>query len=101
MTHRITINDLRGLLVRLQRETGAPEMKWTPRADGKGSQCPVGAYLINEGSATYGRSWTLVQMVNDAGAEHTILRASTARELYNMMHAYLDGYLAAPKADLW
>lgn len=98
---RITITHLNRLLARLQRETGAPEMKWTPRADGKGNECPVGAYLINEGSATYGRSWTLVQMVNDAGAERTILRANTARGLYNMMHAYLDGYLAAPKADLW
>lgn len=98
---RITITHLNRLLARLQRETGAPEMKWTPRADGKCNECPVGAYLINEGSATYGRSWTLVQMVNDAGAERTILRANTARGLYNMMHAYLDGYLAAPKADLW
>ena len=95
MSYRITIRDLRGLLARLQRETGAPEMKWTPRADGKGNQCPIGAYLINEGSATYGRSWTLVQMVNDAGAERTILCASTARELYNMMHAYMDGRNAA------
>lgn len=96
MAYRITIKDLRGLLARLQREAGAPAMEWTPRADGKGKECPVGAYLINEGSTTYGRSWTLVQTVSEDGAERTILRARTARELYHLMHAYLDvGGLAA------
>lgn len=99
MSYRITIRDLRGLLARVQRETGAPEMKWTPRPDGKGAQCPVGAYLINEGSAAYSRPWTLVQMVNDGGGERTILRANTARELYNMVHAYLDGMDAARRGQ--
>lgn len=98
---RITITHLNRLLARLQRETGAPEMKWTPRADGKGSECPVGAYLINQGSQTYGYAWALAQTMSDGGSERTILRANTARGLYNMMHAYLDGYLAAPKAALW
>lgn len=99
MSHKITINDLRGLLGRLQRETGAPEMKWTPRADGKGSQCPVGAYLINPGSQTNGHAWALAQMVSSDGAEHTILRARTARELYHMMHAYMDGMGAARRVQ--
>lgn len=96
---RITIKDLRGLLACLQRETGAPAMEWTPRADGKGSQCPVGAYLISEGSATCGRSWALSQTVNDAGAERTILRARTARELHHLIHAYMDGMDAARRAQ--
>lgn len=92
---RITTKHLETLLQRLRREMGAPEMKWTPRPDGKGTQCPVGAYLINGGSAAYSRPWTLVQMVSDRGGERTLLRANTARELYNMMHAYLDGRDAA------
>lgn len=92
---RITITHLNRLLARLQRETGAPAMEWTPRADGKGSQCPVGAYLINPGSQTYGYAWALAQTVSDGGGERTLLRANTARELYNMMHAYLDGMDAA------
>lgn len=92
---RITTKHLETLLQRLRRETGTPEMKWTPRADGKGSECPVGAYLINLGSQTYGNAWALAQTVNDGGGERTILRANTARELYNMMHAYMDGMDAA------
>ena len=95
---RITITHLNRLLARLQRETGAPAMEWTPRAGGSGSQCPVGAYLINEGSATYGRAWTLVQMVNAEGGERTILRANTARELYHSIRAYMDGMDAARRA---
>lgn len=95
MASRITHRDLRGMLARLRRETGTPEMRWASRADGKGSECPVGAYIIHQGSQAYGYAWELAQTVNDDGAERTILRARTARELYHLMHAYLDGMGAA------
>lgn len=92
---RITTKHLETLLQRLRREMGAPEMKWTPRPDGKGNECPVGALFIEPGSTTYGRAWALCETINEDGAGRTILRANTARELYNMMHAYLDGRDAA------
>lgn len=96
---RITTKHLETLLQRLRRETGAPEMRWTPRAGGKGNECPVGALFIEPGSTTYGRAWALCETVNESGAQKSILRASTARELYHLIHAYMDGMDAARRAQ--
>lgn len=59
-----------------------PELPvWSQRADG--THCSrVGALMIEPGSATYGRSWKLVEICNEAGGQHTLLSAMTARDLY-------------------
>ena len=51
----------------------------------------VGCFFISRSLASY----TLVRMVNESGGKRTIISASNARELYDRMHAWLDGYYFA------
>ena len=97
MSNRITKRDLDATLARLLRETGRPALAWTPRADGRGSECNIGALFIESGSQTYGRAWALCETMNAGGGQNAILRARTAQGLYDTMHAYLRGYEDARK----
>ena len=90
---RITTTNLRGLLGRMTRTMGAPAGPvWTPREDGKGSRATVGALLLQSGSRTYGNAWTIAQIMNESGGERTVLCGSTARELWDVAQAWLDGW---------
>lgn len=55
----------------------------------------VGSLIVERGSATYGRAWMLCEVLNEAGGQRSLLRANTARELYDQMHAYLAGVTRA------
>lgn len=90
MSNRITAKDLRGLAERINAMTGSPPSAYT-RTDA-GSRANVGHYFIDAGSKTYGRAWALSRMMNAGGGQENILRASTAHELHQMIHAWLDGY---------
>lgn len=85
----IIANDLDSLVGRINVMTGSPPTAYTRTK--AGSRANVGHYFIGKGSKTYGRAWTLSRMMNDAGGQENILRASTAHELYLMIRAWLDG----------
>ena len=90
---RITKKDLGRLLVRMNNQTGAPKGPvWTKREDGKGMRATVGALILDQGSATYGNAWAISEITNEAGGQRSILRARTARELWDATQAWLDGY---------
>ena len=82
---RITAKTLRAVARGLVRELHGD----IPEYPNKGS------YVVDVGSAMYGRSWALCRIVNDMGGQTVILSAGTARELYNAMHAFRAGVRAA------
>lgn len=96
---RITIKDLTALLGVMMRELGTPEGPAYTRKDGH-NVATVGKLLIQPGSSTYGNAWALCQITNERGGERGILRAGSARELFNLMHAYRDGYAAATRGEV-
>lgn len=96
---RITIKDLTALLGIMARELGTPEGPSYTRQDGR-NVATVGKLLIQPGSSTYGNAWALCQIMNEQGGERDILRAGSARELFNLMHAYRDGYAAAKLGEV-
>lgn len=85
---RITIKHLRGLCETLNRMTDHALEPYTRDADGK-LRANVGNYHIH---SAYG-GHTLHQMANESGGVRTPLSCGhvPARELYNLMHAYLNG----------
>ncbi len=91
---RTTEKQLRALLPIIQRMTLTPPMSWAPHPT-KGNACPVGAYYIERGSATYGYWWKLVQTCNDGGGITTVLSAPTAAELERCIRAWMAGYAQA------
>lgn len=95
---RITIKDLTALLGIMMHELGTPEGPAYTR-QGERNVATVGKLLIYPGSSTYGNAWALCQIVNEDGGERSILRAGSARELFNLMRAYLDGYGAAKRGE--
>lgn len=96
---RITIKDLTALLGIMARELGTPEGPAYTRMGGR-NVATVGKLLIQPGSSTYGNAWALCQIMNERGGERSILRAGSARELFNLMHAYWDGYTAAKRGEI-
>ncbi len=96
MAERITITDLRGQAKRLNERMGTP----TKRTDNEGVSFNIGHFHIEQGSATYGRGWKLVQTTNALGGEHTWLHASTARELHGKIDALFTGLnMLRPQAE--
>ena len=96
---RITIKDLTALLGVMARELGTPEGPSHTRKDGH-NVATVGKLLIQPGSSTYGNAWALCQITNEQGGQRDILRAGSARELFNLMHAYRYGYAAAKRGGV-
>lgn len=89
---RITTKNLQaavGVMARMMDLPAGPI--WTRRADGS-NVATVGVLLLNVGSKTYGNAWGVAQICNEAGGERTLLRASTARELWEAIHAWRAGY---------
>ena len=97
--NRITMTMLKGLLMRMSRTTGAPMgPPWVKREGGKGMRAVVvGTLILEQGSATYGNSWAICELMNEAGGERVIVRGSTARELWDAAQGWLDGYEACER----
>lgn len=51
----------------------------------------VGALLIEPGSKINGITWKLSEITNERGGEHELLRATSARELFDRMLAFEAG----------
>lgn len=96
---RITIKNLTALLGIMARELGTPEGPAYTRKDGH-NVATVDKLLIQPGSSTYGNAWALCQITNEGGAERSILRGGSVRELFNLMHAYREGYAAAKRGEV-
>jgi hypothetical protein len=95
---RITIKQLETLMGYMGNAMDIPHGPvWTRSEDGKRNTARIGALKLQQGSRTYGNAWTISQIVNDAGGESTLLRGSTARELYDAMQAWLHGYSHAKR----
>lgn len=75
----------------LNQDPDAPV--WTRAADGS-NVARVGAVFYAPGSTTNGIEHAIVQIVNDAGGQRTLLRARTGADLLPMVHAWLDGFHA-------
>ena len=88
---RITRKNLERLCGMINREAGTPEATWTKRGDGQ-LVANIGNYCID---GAYG-GWELQQIANDMGGVRDISKGGhvTKRELYDTMHAYLNGMRA-------
>ncbi len=94
---RITESNLRAVMSRMCRAMEIEEgPAWQPDDTGR-MRARIGALVLQTGSKTYGNAWTIAQISNDAGGERTLLRGSTARELWDAAQAWLDGYDAAKR----
>ena len=83
---RITYVELDALVHVLNDITGQPFNPWGPGDDGK-SQYNVGNYHLD---SAYGVV-SLVQNT-EGGGERTIIGRCTKRELYDRMHALIEGF---------
>ena len=84
---RITVKNLENLCEHFNKVTGKNVAPWIGKgADRKAS---VGTYYID---GAYG-GWSLHQLVNESGGASDVLSCGhvPARELFNLMHAYLRG----------
>ena len=90
--HRITNKDLERLCERINDLTGSPKTGWTKKQDG-GFVANIGHYYID---GAYG-GVALERMVTDGGGVEAVFSCGhvTKRDLYNRMHAFLDGFEAA------
>ena len=88
--NRIRIENLLALAETIARQTGRPIGPSYTLDDGR-NVALVGKLIIHQGSRMYGNAWTLSELVNECGGEGYLLRASSARELFELMHAYILG----------
>lgn len=88
MTQRITPADLNAVVDRINHETNSSAEPYTKGTDGK-HRANIGAYHL---SRAY-RGYSLDVMVNDSGGVRDVFGCghTTARDLYNRMHALLAG----------
>lgn len=89
MTTRITIKDLRAVCDRLNRLTGSPMEYAKPYVKGVPFCSNIGNYHISQ---AYG-GYCLNRVSNEGGGVSSPLLHGhvPARELYNLMHAYIKG----------
>lgn len=92
---RITVNNLHAVMARMSDALGAPTGPVWTRDEHGNNRATVGALQLEQGSATYGNAWKIVRICNDGGGEQTLLRGSTARELWDAAQAWLEGFSAA------
>jgi len=92
--NRITAKDLEALRDIMALELGRPNGPIYTR-EGARNVALVGKLIINRGSTLNGLAWGLSEITNEAGGESSILSAGSARELFNLMHAYRKGLRAA------
>ena len=92
MKERITKATLERMVAHINGITGSPEHAYT-RTDEGGLQANIGCYTL---SCAYG-GYSLERIVNEHGGVTSIsgLGHVPARELYNYIRAFVDGYRAA------
>lgn len=88
--NRIRIENLLALAETIARQTGRPIGPSCTLVDGR-NVALRGKLIIDQGSRMYGNAWTLSELVNERGGQRDLLRASSARELFELMHAYIPG----------
>lgn len=87
MTTRVTRSQLEAIVARINRATGAPMEPYTIGADGRAVHNPGNYHL----SGAYG-GWCLHRMSEGGGVSTPLVAGHVpARELANLMHAYLAG----------
>jgi hypothetical protein len=91
MTTRITRAHLEAIVARINRVTGSPAEPYSTETDRR-AVANIGNYHL---SGAYG-GWCLLRMVNESGGASSPLTSGhvPARELANLMHAYLAGLAA-------
>lgn len=82
MATRITEKDLKVLVNRLNAITGQPDVYW-----GEGHAL-IGHYYL---AGAYKRM-TLHQVMNESGGVHSLLWATTKREMLNQLRSLLMGF---------
>lgn len=90
--NRITIKTLRSLCDALNRQTGSPLVPWL--RVGERNVAQIGCYIID---CAYG-GYQLARIMNEGGGQTSPLGLGfgTARELYDKIHAYMQGMEDAP-----
>lgn len=92
--NNITKENLERAVMYLNKIAGTPEKPWEQK-DGK-MVANIGCYFLD---GAYG-GYKIVQMVNESGGERSITQGYLPkRELYNLIHAYKDGFLACKIPD--
>lgn len=91
---KVTMSELSAIAARMSRITSRPTGEVWQKINGE-NVATVGALMVESGSRTYGRPWALVEIVNTSGGQRALLRGLSAAELRDLMHAYIDGFLAA------
>jgi hypothetical protein len=88
MSERITQKMLERLVDRINQITGQPETSYTKDKDGR-YRANVGNYHLDY---AYG-GVALEQMSTDGGGVHSVFGCGhvTKRELYNRLHAFING----------
>ena len=89
---RITEKMLNGVMGRMARAMDIPEGPVWSRDETGHNRARIGALVLHPGSKTYGNAWAISQIVNESGGERTLLRGSTARELWDAAQGWLAGY---------
>lgn len=84
---RITNRELQGALRVLNRIAGVPVEAIT---DGKWN---IGTYCLD---SAYG-GHKLVQIISDGGAQRDVTGRGTAREMYDQIFAFREGWVAAER----
>jgi hypothetical protein len=96
---RITTKTLRTAVGWMAQDMGiADGPVWSKAANGE-NRARVGALILNPGSPFNGISWGVAQIMNPQGGERTLLRARTARDLYNAINIWRQGFNYARTGD--
>ena len=87
--NRVTVTHLQAVVDRINRMTGSPMHPYRTGDDGR-HYANVGNYHL---SRAYG-GYCLDRMVSDGGGVISVLSCGhvPARELLNLMHAWINGY---------
>jgi hypothetical protein len=78
--------------VRMSRALYAPSVAWALDGESKILRPNVGAIVFQEGSRMHGIAWVFSQIACGLGSERTLVRASSARELWERAQSFLDGF---------
>lgn len=89
MATRITIENLQRAVEALNRLTGNPVDAW--KKDNGKHIAQIGNFHLDR---AYG-GVAVVQHTSEGGGTRTIIERGTAREVYEKVHAYRNGYSAA------
>lgn len=92
---RITMKDLETVVARINGMTNSPQTPYTKGTDGKFT-ANVGNYHLDGACG----GWKLVRMGNPGGGISDVLHSGfvSKRELYHLMHAFINGLEAQQSA---